>query len=207
MRLMQRRMCFIWGPVLGAIAVMLADVPVLRSADDLGRWHAGAYSYSDELGGFAIVAISGNGTKDDPVVLTQEFLSASPVTLVIRAEKPVRSRVIDGDFANGFIYLRVVAINNSGLPWLEFEFELQEIEDEPSTFGDGLSFDQRRTDSVNIGSDRFEKFNRDYEPFDRLVFSEGSVDPRRSVVFDFLITDFTPRWQYFLVQDPTVPFS
>lgn len=204
---MDRRTRFLWGPLPAAVAALLIYVPIAPAADDLGRWHAGAYSYSDELGGFAIVAISGSGTKDDPVVLTQEFLSASPVTLVIRAEKPVRSRVIAGDFANGFIYLRVIAINNSGLPWLEFEFELQEIQGEPSTFGDGLSFDQRRTDSVNIGSDRFAKFNRDYEPFDRLVFSEGSVDPRRSAVFDFLITDFTPRWQYFLVQDPTVPFS
>lgn len=193
-------------PPLALLGLALAAWPA-RAADDLGRWHAGAYSYSDERGGFAIVAISGSGTKDDPVVVTQEFFSASPVTLVIRAEKPVRSRVMAGDFANGFIYMRVVAINNSGLPWLEFEFELQEIEGEASTFGDGLSFDQRRTDSVNIGSDRFARFNRDYEPFDRLVFSDGSVDPRRSVSFDFLITDFTPRWQYFLVQDPTVPFS
>ena len=24
---------------------------------------------------------------------------------------------------------------------------------------------------------------------------------------DFLVTDFTPKWEFYLVQDPTVPFS
>ncbi|MEO3387818.1 hypothetical protein [Mesorhizobium sp. CAU 1741] len=178
-----------------------------QAADDLGRWHAGPYSYSDEMGGFAIVAISGTGSAQDPVVLTQEFFSASPVTVVIRAERPIRPQHMEGDFANGIIYIRTEAINNSGLPWLEFEFELQEVRGEPSIFGDGLSFDQRRTDSVNISSDRFEEFSRDYEPFDRLLYRNGTVDPGETARFDFLITDFTPRWQFFLVQDPTVPFS
>jgi len=193
-------------PALIVLASLAAAVPA-GAADDLGRWHAGPYSYSDELGGFAIVDISGTGTLDDPVVLTQEFFSASPVTLVIRAEQPIRPRFVEGNYANGFIYLRVVALNNSGLPWLEFEFELQEILGEPSTFGDGLSFDQRRTDSTNIGSDRYARFNRDYEPYDRLVFNDGYTDPLETATFDFLITDFTPRWEFFLVQDPTVPFS
>lgn len=192
-----------------ASSLVLAGLVALpaQAADDLGRWHAGPYSYSDELGGFAIVDISGTGTVDDPVVLTQEFFSASPVTLVVRAERPIRPREFEGDFANGFIYMRVVALNNSGVPWLEFEFELQEIFGEPSTFGDGLSFDQRRTDSTNISSDRYAEFSRDYEPFDRLNFRNGYTDPLETATFEFLITDFTPRWEFFLVQDPSAPFS
>ena len=68
-------------PVLFACA-SLSAAAAAQPADDLGRWHAGPYSYSDELGGFAIVGISGSGrTADDPVVLVQEFHSASPVTL------------------------------------------------------------------------------------------------------------------------------
>ena len=193
-------------PALLACIGVLPASPCL-SADDLGRWHAGPYSYSDELGGFAIVAISGTGTADDPVVLTQEFLSASPVTLVIRAESPIRQRHVTGDYATGIIYIEVVALYNSGLPWLEFEFELQEILGTPSTYGDGLSFDQRRTDSTNISSDRYAEFSRDYEPFDRLLYRNGSTDPLDTVTFRFLIADFTPRWHFFLVQDPTVPFS
>src|SRR5690606_10644258 len=119
-------------------------------------------------GGFAIVGISGSGTADDPVVLTQEMFSASPVTLVIRAVAPIRPREFGGGFADGFIHLRIVALNNSGLPWLEFEFELQEQPGEPSTFGDGLSFDQRRTESGNIRSDRYAAYDRNFEPYDRL---------------------------------------
>jgi hypothetical protein len=193
-------------PALFALMVGLAG-ETSQAADDLGRWHAGPYSYSDEMGGFAIVGIAGVGTPGDPVVLTQEFFSASPVTLVIRAESPIRAQHLEGDFANGIIYIRIVALNNSGLPWLEFEFELQERAGEPSTFGDGLSFDQRRMDSATISSDRFLEFSRDYEPFDRLLYRNGTVDPGETASFDFLITDFTPRWEFFLVQDPTIPFS
>lgn len=196
------------APALIAFASLLAaTTTAAQVVDDLGRWHAGPYSYSDEMGGFAIVGISGTGSIDDPVVLTQEFFSASASVLVIRAEQPIRSHTFDGNFANGIIYMRIVTLNNSGLPWLEFEFELQERLGEPSTFGDGLSFDQRRTDSSNISSDRYAEFTRDYEPYDRLLFREGHTDPLETVSFKFLITDFTPRWEFFLVQDPTVPFS
>ena len=40
---------------------------------------------SDELGGFTITGVSGTGSKDDPIVITEQLNSASPVTLVIRA--------------------------------------------------------------------------------------------------------------------------
>jgi hypothetical protein len=193
-------------PILLVLAQSVAVVPAL-GADDLGRWHAGPYSFSDEMGGFTIREISGTGSAEDPVVLIQEMASASPVTLVVRAEKPVRARDFSGNFAHGFIHMQIVALNNSGLPWLEFEFELQEIVGEPSTFGDGLSFDQRRTESSNISSDRYAEYSRDFEPYDRLIFRNGFTDPLQTVTFRIFITDFTPRWEFFLVQDPTVPFS
>lgn len=194
-------------PALLAFA-SLSVAAAAQPVDDLGRWHAGPYSFSDEMGGFAIVGISGSGrTADDPVVLVQEFHSASPVTLVIRAVRPIRPYSFAGDFANGFIHMRIIALNNSGLPWLEFEFKLQEIHGQPSTFGDGLSFDQRRRGSVNISSDRYAGYSRDFEPYDRLLFHSGHTDPLETATFAFLISDFTPRWEFFLVQDPAVPFS
>ena len=195
-------------PALSAVWSVLAAADVFaQPVDDLGRWHAGAYSYSDELGGFKIVGIAGTGTADDPVVLSQEMLSASPAVVVIRAEKEIRPYATTGTFANGIIHIRIITLNNSGLPWIEFEFELQERQGEPSTFGDGLSFDQRRLEGAKISSDRFPSYHRDYEPFDRLIFKEGHTNPLESVQFDFLITDFTPRGEFFLVQDPTVPVS
>ena len=54
------------------------------------RWEAGAYSFSDELGGFLITGASGKGTKADPFVIREEFNLATPVTLVIRTIRPIR---------------------------------------------------------------------------------------------------------------------
>ena len=72
--------------------------------------------------------------------------------------------------------MRIEVLNNSRLPWIEFEFELQEQLGKASQFGDGLSFDQRRVDSGNIWSESFGKHSRAFEPYDRLLFREGKVD-------------------------------
>lgn len=199
----------IWT-LISALLLAVAPCPRTQAEDSLEAhtvWLGGAYSFSDELGGFRITGVSGTGTKDDPITITEELNSASPVTLVIRAERPIRPFDTSGLYANGFMHLRLVVTNNSGLPWLEFEFELQERLSQPSVFGDGLSFDQRRSASESIWSGRFLKFSRDFEPYDRLVFSHGKVDPLEIAEFSFLITDFTPRWEFFLVQDPRIPLS
>lgn len=127
--------------------------------------------------------------------------------MVIRAVGPVRPFGYPGTTANGFIALRLETRNGSGQAWVEFEFELQERFGEPSTFGDGLSFDQRRTESDSVGSSGFRHYSRDFEPYDRLLFGEGKVDPGETARFEFLITDFTPRATFYLVQDPRIPFS
>ncbi len=170
-------------------------------------WFAGAYSFSDELGGFQILGVSGTGLRDDPFVITEELNSASPVTMVIRATAPIRTFDQSGKFASGFMHFRIVAENNSGHPWLEFEFELQEILGQPSVFGDGLSFDQSHTPSDFISSDSFVRYDRQLEPFDRLRFLDGHVDTRHQATFDFLVTDFNPNSVFYLLQDPGIPAS
>ncbi len=172
-----------------------------------GVFAAGAYTFSDELGGFHILSARGSGTRADPIVIRQELESSSPVTLVIRANGPIEPYSNARGVANGFIHLRAEVVNNSGQAWIEFEFELQEQLRKASVFGDGLSFDQRRSDSDNIGSDSFADYTRDFEPYDRLLFRNGRVDPLKDASFSFLITDFTPRWQFFLVLDPRIPSS
>lgn len=190
-----------------ALAVLLAIAATDAGAEDAKPWVAGAYSFSDERGGFRITGISGQGTQTDPVVIVQELESSSPVTLVIRAAKRLSAYGESGDTANGNLRLRLETLNNSGQSWVEFEFELQEILDQASTFGDGLSFDQRRQDGQNILSDSFASFDRNFEPYDRLRFVDGRIDPRKSGVFEFMITDFTPRSTFYLVQDPRIPSS
>ncbi len=200
---------------LAAISILLATTVSPLSAQEIvpqsvvsnPLWVAGSYSFSDELGGFTIRSVSGTGTRDDPVVVVQELNSASPVTMVIRTIGPVKLFALSDEFATGIIHMRMETINGSGVPWLEFEFELQEVLRQPSVYGDGLSFDQRRTDSGSINSDRFSRFQDNFEPYDRLLYFDGWVNPSESATFSFLITDFTPQAEFYLLQDPRIPAS
>ncbi|WP_337918472.1 hypothetical protein [Pseudaminobacter soli (ex Zhang et al. 2022)] len=169
------------------------------------EWLAGAYSFSDELGGFVIESVSGSGTQEDPIVVTETFASSSPVTLVIRTKRPIRPFDDGTLYANGILYMRVVVRNGSGQGWVEFEFELQERLHQPSIFSDGLSFDQRSEKSDEISSDAYDKYSRDFEPYDKLLFHDGKVDPGETAGFSFLITDYTPKSVFYLVQDPRIP--
>lgn len=170
-----------------------------------GTWFAGPYSFSDELGGFLIRGASGSGTKADPIVIDQEMLSASPVTLVVRVT--VTLRPAGAPDSTGMIHMRLRSLNNSGIAWTEYEFELQTRLGEPSVFGDGISFDQRKSDPENRSSDLFKMHDTNFEPYDRLLFTKGSVDPRQTAGFSFFITDFTPRWIFYIRQDPRIPLS
>ena len=101
--------------------------PVDAHVEQVKVWATGAYSFPDELGGFRITGASGTGTKGDPLVITEELNSATPVTLTIRTTKPIQAFGAAGDFANGVMYMRIDVLNNSGQAWVEFQFELQEI--------------------------------------------------------------------------------
>jgi hypothetical protein len=164
-------------------------------------WQAGPYSFSDELGGFRIRSVSGMGTRADPVIVDEELETADPVILEVRERQP------EANFTEGILYLRIVALNCSGHPWVDFLFELQSILNEPSTFGDGLSFDQIHTPSDFISCDSFARYDRELEPFDRLRFLDGHVDPLKRASFTFLITDFNPKPVFYLLQDPGIPAS
>lgn len=188
------------------VAACVSVSPAI-AAEGSGQWFAGAYSFSDEAGGFRILDVTGTGARDDPFVIVEEFSSSSPVTLTIRATVPLRPLDRSGVFANGDLHVRIEAVNGSGQAWIEFEFELQEVRDRPSLFGDGLSFDQRKEDTQTISSDSFARFSRDFEPYDRLLYRDGHVDPGASAGFSFFITDFTPRSEFYLVQDPRIPSS
>ena len=201
-----RRLCRGTPAALSALAVLIAGSAFGQEIQSK-RWQAGPYSFSDELGGFRIVGASGKGTKDDPIVIQEEMNSASPVTMVIRTVRPIRPFDYSGLYANGFLHIRIEVLNNSKLPWIEFEFELQEQLGKASVFGDGLSFDQRRTESANIWSESFREYSRAFEPYDRLLFREGTIDHLSNASFNFMITDFTPRWEFYLVQDPRIPSS
>lgn len=177
------------------------------SPEESKLWAAGNYSFSDELGGFTIRGISGTGTRENPIAIDEELYSASPVTMVIRANGGTTPDQQAGDLATSAIHLKLNIRNASGQAWIEFEFELQEILNHASIFSDGLSFDQRRDNTDLIRSNAFAEFRRDFEPYDRMRFINGKVDPAETASFAFALTDFTPRWTFYLVQDPRIPSS
>jgi len=196
------------GISIAAIAlVVLSATASFAQQAETGPWESGAYSFSDELGGFRITGVTGIGTRSDPFVIREEINSATPSTVVIRTIKPIRPFDQSGLYASGFMHIRLEVLNNSKLPWIEFEFELQERLGKASVFGDGLSFDQRRAASDNIWSESFRDYSRAFEPYDRLLFRNGKVDHLDVASFNFMISDFTPRWEFYLVQDPRIPAS
>jgi hypothetical protein len=189
-----------------AMCMLFAGYAATASAQDDPRiWIAGPYSFSDELGGFIIRSISGTGTLQDPVILTEEFPSVVPTTLVIRTEKV--TQLNPSEDAGILFYLRVRATNRSGHPWVEFEFELQEQMHVPSDYGDGLSFYQPGDKRGIIRSTGYGTYNDNFEPYDRMVFRDGKIDPGFGASFDFPIADFTPKRVFYLVQEPRIPSS
>jgi hypothetical protein len=181
---------------LRVILICLAIAPSPAGATEL---FAGGRSFSDELGGFRLLSARGAGTSADPVVVTEEFLDAAPATLVIRNRAAAAGEPGIGDLQ--FTLVKHV-INHSQRVWAGFELELQETLGAPSDYGDGLSFKQFDSAAADVASDLFAKNERLFEPYDRIEFSGGAVDPDRTVMIRVTITDPTPVPEFYLVQDP-----
>jgi hypothetical protein len=159
---------------------------------------AGGYSFSDELGGFRLLSASGTGTPDDPIIVIEEIAEAAPVVLVIRRlVGPAAPGVRHTQFT-----LEKTVVNRSERIWGGFEVALQEILRRPSTYGDGLSFNQYGAEAPDVASDSFADNNRLFEPDDRIRFENGHVDPGATARFRVTITDPTPTAEFYLVQDP-----
>jgi hypothetical protein len=190
-------------PLFTLRAKLLASACALAALSlaeaDGAEFFAGSFSFSDELGGFRIVAVTGEGTVRDPVVIVEEIEEAAPVTLVIR-----RHFDINDPLRPGYAPLVVekVVLNRSVRVWAGFELELQERLRQPSVYGDGLSFNQFGAQPPDVTADAFANHERLYEPYDRIRFSNGHVDPDAEVRFRFIITDPTPLLEFYLVQDP-----
>jgi len=169
---------------------------------------AGDYSFSDELGGFTITAVHGTGTGDDPIVIEQSLTHTEPVIIVIRrAQNAPKPKNLVGAGRWVAVHLKLVIRNDSGRVWQGFEVELQEILNKPSVRQDGLSFDQGALVPAAILSNRFTNNQRQYEPYDRIKFLEGHVNPADYVDFKMHITDPTPVNTFYLLLDPAILFS
>jgi hypothetical protein len=109
-----------------------------------------------------------------------------------------------GTLATGHPTITLVKVvrNLSDRVWAGFELELQEVLKRPSNYGDGLSFNQFGAVPSDVASDSFADNDRRFEPYDRIGFESGHVDPDGTAQFKVTITDPTPIREFYLVQDP-----
>jgi hypothetical protein len=169
-------------------------------------WAAGGLSFSDELGGARLVSVSGTGSRDDPIVLVEEITGAGPAVLVVRDH---RSRELNISPALGFLSLAVVKViaNRGPWAWSGFDLELRRTPEQPSLYTDGLSFDQPQNFARIAKADRFAKTMQHDEPFDRIRFDGGKVDPTEDLRLDFDIVDVNGTGLFYLVQRPIILFA
>jgi hypothetical protein len=181
----------------------LISIGLLGGGASAETWTAGGLSFSDEPGGARLLAASGTGARDDPIVLIEEITGSGPAILEVRND---RTGQLDVSPAIGFLTLSVVKIvvNRGPWRWAGFDLELMTAPDQPSIYSDGLSFDQPRTLQRLAKADRFQQAVQEDEPFDRIRFDRGQVDPAEYLRVDFDLVDVNGTAVFYLVQRPIV---
>jgi hypothetical protein len=183
--------------------VALLAIGLLGGGACASTWTTGGLSFSDDPGGARLLAASGTGAPDDPIVLIEEITGPGPAILEVRND---RTGHLDVSPAIGFLALSVVKIvvNRGPWPWAGFDLELMTGPDQPSVHSDGLSFDQPRTFRRLAKADRFLQVVQEDEPFDRIRFDRGQVDPAEYLRVDFDLVDVNGTAVFYLVQRPIV---
>ncbi len=182
----------------------LACAVLWAGSSQADTYNAAGLSFSDELGGFRLISASGAGTVADPIVVVEEITQVGPAVLVVRGAQLIQHQDQPA-MTMSFIHLAVIkiVINGTGRVWTGFDLELQEVPKQPSPYEDGLSFDQLGSFSgERFESDSFTNARRVSEPYDRVRYHGGAVDPGQVVRFNFYITDPTPKPKFFLLQEP-----
>ncbi len=156
-------------------------------------------TFSDREGGFNLLGVTGNGTREDPFIVLEEVGQAGDAILTIEGWKSGYPRG-SGEQGGVSFNIRKVVINATGKRWTSYEMELREQLDLPSGYLDGLSFGQPMREDRPGSSDLLPQVLVRDEPLDAMIFSGGEVLPEERVSFDFVITDMTPTDRFYLVQ-------
>lgn len=189
------------------VLLLAAAAAISSTSARAAEFSANGFSFSDELGGFRLLGVSGAGALADPFLIEEEFLSIEPVVLVIRR---LDTGAENGGVRPGFwtsFHLTKRVHNMTGGVWIGFDMELQEKHRKPSVYGDGLSFQQGAANPNKSFSDRFRTAIRRFEPYDQIRFDAGHVNPGDKALFTIHITDPTPVAKFFLVQSPRTLYA
>lgn len=181
----------------------LVLIGLLSGSAAAETWTTGGLTFSDEPGGARLLGASGTGAPDDPIVLIEEITGPGPAVLEIRNGRTGHLNVSP---AIGFLTLSVVKIiaNRGPWRWAGFDLELMVEQGRPSVYTDGLSFDQPQTFQRIAKADRFRQTVQEDEPFDRIRFDGGQVDPSEYLRLDFDILDANGAAVFYLVQRPII---
>lgn len=163
--------------------------------------------FSDELGGFRLISVTGSGTLDDPVTVVEEVRGDNRhVILTIRGFSRDFGNRVGTQHLAAFAMKKIV-INRSGNVWRNYQMELREVTTRRSPYTDGLSFGQNSSLAEIFPESNFPHIQRFDEPEDTLGFSGAEVPPGSEAAFRFIISDMSPVSQFFLVQIPMQPLS
>lgn len=186
-----------------ALTVLPPGLPAAAAAAPVE--HQGLL-FSDELGGFTLLGVTGKGTIEDPIVVVEDVTGDRAITLVIRNfSRDFGNRV--GTVHEAAMAMKKIVINHSDRVWTNYQMELREVTTRHSPYSDGLSFGQNSAIGTDYVLSNFPDLQRFDEPEDTLGFSGAQVPPGGRAEFRFIVSDMSPVWQFFIVQVPLQPLS
>jgi hypothetical protein len=163
-------------------------------------------TFSDELGNFRLVSVTGKGSGQDPFVVKEEITGPNDPVLLIKGFTRDFGNRVGTQHTAAFAMVKVV-VNKTGRAWQGFQVELREVENRPSTYEDGLSFGQASVLADRYVNSSLPHSQRLDEPEDSLGFGGDSIPPDGEATFRFIISDMSPLYRFFLVQRPQQPLS
>lgn len=163
-------------------------------------------TFSDELGGFELVGVTGQGTINDPFVVTEKVTGPMDPTLKISGLYYDKGNRLSTHHAAG-LAIRKIAINATSKTWHNYEMELRKVITRHSPYEDGLSFGQNSSLGISFISSNFPFSHKTDEPQDTLSFSGTDILPGQQAIFNFIVTDMSPAVTFYLLQRPLLPVS
>src|SRR6185369_13288774 len=113
-----------------------------------------------------------------------------------------------GTFHTAGFAMRKIAINMTDKTWRSYQVELREVEERPSSYGDGLSFGQSDDFAAQYtSSPTFPNVQRVYEPLDAGNYGGAEVPPGGKAIMQFIVTDMSPVHTFYLLQQPIEPIT
>jgi hypothetical protein len=191
------------GRLTAALPILV--VLALVSQADGASFSLNGITFSDELGGFALEKVTGEGSMDDPFVLVERITDPNGGMLLFRVDPEFGNR-IGSQHLIGFAIIKVVE-NGTDFPWTSFELELQSVRGVPSDYFDGLSFGQGSDAGKPFTAMGFDRVRVIDEPYDRVEFDHGRIAIGASATLRFVISESLPLHEAYLLQRPTRPVA